>query len=255
MTPATRFALAELERQAGVPARQIRELVRLGLLPNPSSQGRGAFYGEEHLDRLRVWKRLRAEMPPGTTNEQLRVLLNKLHDARLLKPIAEGSIPLALIDDFKADASVVLADPARPLPDAAVPPRALASAVPDRSPRRVNEEALDYLRSVRGREGTPAARLAVPASALEPRLELGLSAAGGSDAPVALARLRDALAAYVAAHAASVRVKPARAETWHRVVVGRDLEITARGPLTPDELQLLEAVGQLLQHAIYRKEP
>ena len=39
-----------------------------------------------------------------------------------------------------------------------------------------------------------------------------------------------------------------------RVTVSGDLEISARGPLMPDEIELLETIGQLLQQAIYRKE-
>ena len=57
----------------------------------------------------------------------------------------------------------------------------------------------------------------------------------------------------VAAHAAGVRASPSRSEVWHRVVVGRDLEITARGPLSADEVHLLETIGQLLQQAVYRR--
>ena len=93
----------------------------------------------------------------------------------------------------------------------------------------------------------------MPSVSSAPRLEVTLEA-GQSEAVVPLERLQSALADYVATHAAEVRVKPPESETWHRVTVSRDLEISARGPLMPDEIQLLETIGQLLQQAIYRKE-
>ena len=34
--------------------------------------------------------------------------------------------------------------------------------------------------------------------------------------------------------------------TWHRVRIGGDLTIAARGPLAPEEVALLETVGELL---------
>src|SRR5574342_137279 len=101
-----RFSLEELESTAEVPGRQIRELIRLGILPAPSSKGRGATYGTEHLDRLRAWKRLRDDLPRTTTSDQMRRLLNTLSDPGLLRQIAEGTIPFKLVDDQKDDVTV-----------------------------------------------------------------------------------------------------------------------------------------------------
>jgi hypothetical protein len=118
---------------------------------------------------------------------------------------------------------------------------------------RINESALDYLRSIRSTRPAPA-KLTMPTSSATPRLEVNLGAAERSGAQLSLERLFTALDAWTSAHAANVRVNPARSGTWQRVTVGRDLEIAARGPLSPDEIELLETVGQLLQQAIYRKE-
>lgn len=249
MTTEARYPLDHLARLSGVPERQIRELVRLRLLPAPSSQGRGATYGTEHLDRLRAWKALRSKVPASTTNDQLRVLLNKLSDKGLLRVIAEGKIPFDLIDDQKQEVTIGVAESMTGR--VASLSRESGSSPDERIAETyaANQEALAYLSSL-----PRAPRLVMPSVTSAPRLELDLSTADRTDAGLPLDRLREALQDYVDEHAAEVRVKLPRAETWQRVTIGRDLEIAARGPLLPDEIQLLETVGQLLQQAIYRKE-
>ena len=94
--------------------------------------------------------------------------------------------------------------------------------------------------------------MTVPKTTGTPRVEVGVG--DQTAAGLSLKRMYDALRRYVTDHAAEVRVKPQKTEMWHRVNAGNDVEISARGPLMPDEIQLLETVGQLLQQAIYRKE-
>ena len=237
-----RHTLEELAQVASVPERQIRELVRLGIIPAPSSRGRGATYGAEHLDRLRAWKVLREKLPPKTTNEQIRKLLDTLSEGGILRAIAEGRIPFELHDDDKEEVTVTgMGIPAR-----------LSRDVPTASKRMtfdegVNESALQYLKSV-PRTG----RVTMPKADGAPRVEVGVGDQSG--AGLSLKRMYDALRRYVTEHSAEVRVKPQKTEMWHRVNAGNDVEISARGPLAPDEIQLLETVGQLLQQAIYRKE-
>ena len=242
------YSLEQLEHASRIPARQIRELVRLGILPAPSSRGRGATYGAEHLDRLRAWKRLRRESPAGTTNKQIRILLDRLQDSGLLRAIGEGTIPFALVDDQKEDVTVAGATPALVARLAREEPGEVSH------PQRINEPALEYLRSIRTSRNAPV-KLTMPPRSATPQLEVNLSAAGASGAQLTLERLFTALHDFTTTKSANVRVNQPKSETWQRVTVGRDLEIAARGPLTPDEIQLLETVGQLLQQAIYRKEP
>lgn len=251
--PEHRLSLDQLEHRAGVRARQIRELIRLGVVPAPSSRGRGATYGPEHLDRLRAWKRLRREAPAGTTNEQLKALIDRLDNAGMLRGIADGSMPLSLVDNQKQDVS--LAEPREPVAlysraTTGKPSTARSSVARQ---HRVNEAALSYIDAMRSQPATPA-RLMMAAHTLEPMLALDLRAAERSGAGLALTRLRSAMEDYVAGSASKVRVNPTKSEVWHRVSGGQDIEIAARGPLTTDETQLLETIGQLLQQAIYRKE-
>ena len=242
-----RYSLEELESAAEVPARQIRELIRLGILPAPSSKGRGASYGTEHLDRLRAWRRLRDDLPRSTSSDQIRRLLNTLSEQGLLRQIADGTIPFKLVDDQKDEVTVAEA------------PTFMARLFQQDAPEvsqapRINESALEYLRSIRSNRPAPAS-LTLPARSAKPQLEVNLGAAERSGAQLSLERLFTALHDFTTTKSANVRVNQPKSETWQRVTVGRDLEVAARGPLATDEIQLLETVGQLLQQAIYRKEP
>jgi DNA-binding transcriptional MerR regulator len=239
MSNDTSFSLERLAEAAGVSPRQIRELIRLGVIPAPSSQGRGATYGPEHLDRLRAWKVLREQAPAKTTNDQLRMAIDQLSDTGVLRAVGEGKMPISLVDDAKAEVTL----------DSMPLVARLSREAPASQGSGKNESALAYLQQLRN----AAKRVTMPFVGGAPRIELGV---GGeqSGAALPLDRLQEALARYVADHAKEVRVKPPKTETWQRVAIGRDLEISARGPLMPDEIQLLETIGQLLQQAIYRKE-
>jgi DNA-binding transcriptional MerR regulator len=59
-----RYALTELADLAGVTPRTVRFYLSQGLLPSPGATGPGVRYGEEHLDRLRLIRRLQREHLP-----------------------------------------------------------------------------------------------------------------------------------------------------------------------------------------------
>ncbi len=59
-----RYALTELANLAGVTPRTVRFYLSQGLLPSPGATGPGVKYGEEHLDRLRLIRRLQREHLP-----------------------------------------------------------------------------------------------------------------------------------------------------------------------------------------------
>src|SRR5438876_4354488 len=52
------MSIEELAARAGVRVRTVRFYVAEGLLPGPGARGRAAAYGEEHLLRLRLIRRL-----------------------------------------------------------------------------------------------------------------------------------------------------------------------------------------------------
>ena len=92
LSAATSFDLAELSFQAGVSPRTVRYYIQQGLLPSPEARGPGAHYGPEHLDRIRLIKRLQHEhlplaeirrllkrepaKPPGDAKEYIRRVLS-----------------------------------------------------------------------------------------------------------------------------------------------------------------------------------
>jgi DNA-binding transcriptional MerR regulator len=58
------FDLAQLADRAGVSQRTVRYYIQQGLLPSPEARGPGAHYTGEHLDRLRLIRRLQREHLP-----------------------------------------------------------------------------------------------------------------------------------------------------------------------------------------------
>ena len=56
--------LNELADAAGVTPRTVRYYLQQGLLPSPAARGPGAHYEREHLDRLRLVKRLQRQHFP-----------------------------------------------------------------------------------------------------------------------------------------------------------------------------------------------
>src|SRR5690606_15314816 len=49
-----RLRIDELATQAGTTSRNVRAYQQRGLLPPPELEGRTGFYGDEHLQRLRL---------------------------------------------------------------------------------------------------------------------------------------------------------------------------------------------------------
>ena len=85
--------LAELAADSGVPARTIRYYIARGVLPPPLAGGRGALYGEEHLERLGRIQKLQAR---GLTLAQIAWKLGEEGPERaLVEPTAWWNYPIA----------------------------------------------------------------------------------------------------------------------------------------------------------------
>ncbi len=78
-----RLSLVELAEESGVPARTIRYYIARGLLEGPDMAGRGASYGEKHLERLRA---IRALQGKGLTLAEIARRLSGGGTARDLPP-------------------------------------------------------------------------------------------------------------------------------------------------------------------------
>ena len=70
-----RYSLTELADLAGVTPRTVRYYLSQGLLPSPGAVGPGVTYGDDHLDRLRLIRRLQREhLPLAEIRHQLEGL-------------------------------------------------------------------------------------------------------------------------------------------------------------------------------------
>lgn len=93
--------LNELADAAGVTPRTVRYYVQQGLLPSPAARGPGAHYERDHLDRLRLIKRLQRQHYPLA---EIRRRLEALDDdgvRRLLQETPEPTSGSAL--DYARD--------------------------------------------------------------------------------------------------------------------------------------------------------
>ncbi|HEY8743824.1 MAG TPA: MerR family transcriptional regulator [Chloroflexota bacterium] len=77
------LSIEALAERVGVPLRTIRFYIARGLLPGPGSRGKSAAYGEEHLLRLQLIRRLSESRVPL---EEIRTRLGglSLDEVRLL---------------------------------------------------------------------------------------------------------------------------------------------------------------------------
>ena len=59
------YSIADLARLTGLSVRTVRYYLSQGLIPASGESGPGAHYGQGHLDRLQLIKRLQAEYLPN----------------------------------------------------------------------------------------------------------------------------------------------------------------------------------------------
>src|SRR5436853_4256848 len=77
------MSIEDLAARAGVRVRTVRFYIAEGLLPGPGARGRAAAYGEEHLLRLRLIRRL-AERHVPLAEMRARFAHLPLEDVRAL---------------------------------------------------------------------------------------------------------------------------------------------------------------------------
>jgi Ca-activated chloride channel family protein len=77
-----RLTIEELAKSVGVPVRTVRFYITEGLIPGPGSRGKGATYGEEHLAKLALVRRLaERRVPLSDIREQVsRLSLAEVRD-------------------------------------------------------------------------------------------------------------------------------------------------------------------------------
>jgi DNA-binding transcriptional MerR regulator len=83
------YAIADLARITGLNVRTIRYYIAQGLIPASGESGPGAHYGQGHLDRLRLTKRLQAQHLPLSEIRGRLAELTDQHVAELVATEAE----------------------------------------------------------------------------------------------------------------------------------------------------------------------
>ncbi len=106
----TEYTLSDLVKLAGVSPRTVRYYIAQGLLPAPSQQGPNSRYTEQHLDRLRLIRKLQnAHLPLAEIRKQLGTVPDDL-----LASLAEHVPDHAPSTDSALDYIESLLKPRRP---------------------------------------------------------------------------------------------------------------------------------------------
>jgi DNA-binding transcriptional MerR regulator len=117
------YTIADLARLTGVNVRTIRYYLAQGLLPASGESGPGAHYGEGHLDRLRLTKRLQAQHLPLSEIRQRLAELTNADVAGLVATVDEPSIapPTSALDYVRSVLGPPPSQPAMSMPTSAAP--------------------------------------------------------------------------------------------------------------------------------------
>lgn len=158
--PDDSYSLTELADLAGVTTRTVRYYLAQGLLPAVGQTGPGSKYGEGHLTRLRLIRRLQAEHLPLA---EIRRRLEGLTDSDI-RALVASETPAPPTDSALDYLRTVLGGGTAPMPPVPPPTPAPASApsvVPSQSPPRL----LRRMSSVS--DASPLFSSSVPASPAE----------------------------------------------------------------------------------------
>jgi DNA-binding transcriptional MerR regulator len=220
----TELTIEDLADQVGVSVRTVRYYIGQGLLAGPGTRGRAAAYGEEHLARLRLIRRLSEQHVPLAEQR------------RRLEGLSLAEVQGLLGDEERRE-------------------RELKRAEGARSPREYVAGLLARARA--GRDEQPLApERAQPVGATKPRMsESSIEAKPrGVLAPVspspAPARFRKATAALEAAGAPeSTGTRSPVAEDWQKWQLAPGIELHVRKDVVRDHSRLVERLLETAREA------
>ncbi len=211
------YTLGDLASLADVTPRTIRYYVAQGLLPSPEAAGPATRYGEGHLVRLRLIKRLQRDHLPLS---EIRARLDRMGEDEIELLLNEASGP-----SMPPAPAETLAYVQELMTQAGVPPRA---ASPQASRSASERPATSRLRRMNVFE--PRSPESFPLRS-EPAAAPAHTPAPGPDAPPIAP-----LPASAPAPTPSLPVAPGSGRapdrsTWERLAVTPDVEIHIRRPL------------------------
>lgn len=214
---AASYSFDELVERAGQPSRTVRSYFEQRLLRGPETKGRYARYGAYHLERLLAIKALRDQQ--GLSTEETRQALMRMSD-----------------EEVRALASSPTADP-----PGAPPRRGLASFFEEREADYLGAQpplsAADMRRAASGMAANSPPRVPLPAA---PRAQ------ARTTPPVA--HLLEQLQLLLGRRQPSAR--RSSPEPWYRVPITPDIELTVRGPRSPEELEQFERIAAYLREVL-----
>jgi DNA-binding transcriptional MerR regulator len=219
MSTVEEYTVSELATLAGVTTRTIRYYVSIGLLASPGQVGPGTRYGEGHLARLRLIRRLQREhLPLG----EIALRLEGLDDAAVEAALAADESGLARRPGAAAEMSI------GPAPGS----------------------ALEYIRNLKeAQRRTPSGPLRSP---LRERARMPAPLAAHPDAASLLsAPLPSATAPLVLAKGIGTSAPEAedaaalQRSQWERVTLGPNVELHVRRPLSRIEQKQVERLIRL----------
>jgi Ca-activated chloride channel family protein len=97
-----RLTIEELAESAGVSVRTVRFYITEGLIPGPGSRGKGATYGEEHLAKLALVRRLAQRRVPLT---DIREQVSRLSLAEVRDLLEEEDLREAQLNQAEQSSS------------------------------------------------------------------------------------------------------------------------------------------------------
>ena len=248
------YSLSDLARLADVTPRTVRYYVAQGLLPSPEAAGPATRYGEGHLARLRLIKRLQRDHLPLA---EIRARLETLGDDEVLaaaavldpqepEPSLDRQDTLDFVRSLMHQAGVRPSVAEASAPYAASAPDEVAARpaskrhVPSLM-RRIEHVAPPAMEDL-AFDRAPAPSMAPPpAAAPNPMAPLPAPASAPASAPAPGPHASGA-------SPATSRTAPDRS-TWERLVISPDVELHVRRPLdrqTNKRVDQLERIAREL---------
>ncbi len=142
------YSIADLARLTGLNVRTIRYYIAQGLIPSSGESGPGAHYGDGHLGRLRLTKRLQAEHLPLSEIRARLVALSDDDVAGLLGADAEApALPTTSALEYvrgllsRDSSTMALREAPVPYAMAAPPPAPMSMPVASMAPAVMPQQA------------------------------------------------------------------------------------------------------------------
>jgi DNA-binding transcriptional MerR regulator len=223
MPTAATYTIGDLARLTGLNVRTIRYYIAQGLIPASGESGPGAHYGEGHLDRLRLTKRLQAQHLPLS---EIRGRLADLSDGDVAGLVATSDAepeapPTSALEYVRKLLGTEADAGTEPPPSRSIAPMRLAMRA-----GLIKTTSAKHLRQA------DIAEHSETYSAADPGHEFTAMAAPPSAAP-AMPRLKD-----VPAGPPTSRERPPNEpqslerSQWERLSLGPNLELHVRRPLS-----------------------